>query len=273
VVEQQNFIQTSDTRAVFLYIRVSTLDQIGGAESQTRALTEWCEKNGIKNFETFTDHGISGAKESRPALNRMMEKVEAGLCSQVVVFQFSRFARSTTHLLKALEKFRERKVRFHSLCESIDTDSPMGLALFTILGCLSQLERELIRERVRAGMKNAKAKGVKIGRARKRNSMLIESLLEAGLSFREIAKISRCSHGSVSAQKKEWLKKRSDADKEKMAKITDEIKQNGIGSTVDKMKDLNISNEMVAKVQEKLESEARENVRKIQGDIVYETYD
>lgn len=58
-----------------------------------------------------------------------------------------------------------------------------------------------------------------------------------------------------------------------MAKITDEIKQNGIGSTVDKMKDLNISNEMVAKVQEKLESEARENVRKIQGDIVYETYD
>ena len=77
----------------------------------------------------------------------------------------------------------------------------------------------------------------------------------------------------MSAQKKEWLKKRSDADKEKMAKITDEIKQNGIGSTVDKMKDLNISNEMVAKVQEKLESEARENVRKIQGDIVYETYD
>lgn len=139
MVEQQNFIQTSDTRAVFLYIRVSTLDQIGGAESQTRALTEWCEKNGIKNFETFTDHGISGAKESRPALNRMMEKVEAGLCSQVVVFQFSRFARSTTHLLKALEKFRERKVRFHSLCESIDTDSPMGLALFTILGCSSWL--------------------------------------------------------------------------------------------------------------------------------------
>jgi DNA invertase Pin-like site-specific DNA recombinase len=112
----------------------------------------------------------------------MMEKMEAGLCSQVVVFQFSRFARSTTHLLKALERFKEKRVRFHSLCESIDTESPMGLALFTILGCLSQLERELIRERVRAGMKNAKAKGVRIGRVRKRNSMLIESLLEAGLS-------------------------------------------------------------------------------------------
>jgi len=273
VIEKQNNTQLNDSRAVFLYVRVSTLDQVGGAESQTRALTDWCSKNKITNFEIFTDHGISGAKESRPALNRMMEKVEAGICSQVVVFQFSRFARSTTHLLKALEKFKERKVRFHSLCEAIDTESPMGLALFTILGCLSQLERELIRERVRAGMKNAKAKGVRIGRARKRNSMLIESLLEAGLSFREIAKIARCSHGSVSAQKKEWQKKKADADKEKMAKITDEIKKDGIENTVEQMKAMNLSDEMVAQVQEKLESEARESVRKIQGDVVYETYD
>ncbi len=202
-----------------------------------------------------------------------MEKVDAGFCSQVVVFQFSRFARSTTHLLKALEKFKEKKVRFHSICEAIDTESPMGLALFTILGCLSQLERELIRERVRAGMKNAKAKGVRIGRVRKRNSALIESLLDAGLSFREIAKISRCSHGSVSAQKKEWLKKKSDAEQLKLAQITNEIKENQIQNTVDKMKSMNISEEMVLKVQENLENEARENVRNIQGSVVYETYD
>ena len=77
----------------------------------------------------------------------------------------------------------------------------MGLALFTILGCLSQLERELIRERVRAGMKNAKAKGVRIGRERKRNDTLIHSLLEAGLSFREVSRIAKCAHGSVSAAK------------------------------------------------------------------------
>lgn len=149
----------------------------------------------------------------------------------------------------------------------------MGLALFTILGCLSQLERELIRERVRAGMKNAKAKGVRIGRVRKRNSMLIESLLEAGLSFREIAKISRSSHGSVSAQKKEWLKKKADADKEKMAKLTSEIRENGIENTIEQMKALNLSDEMVTTVQEKLEAEARENVKKILGDVVYETFD
>ncbi len=272
MIEQQNLKQLSDTRPVFLYIRVSTLDQVGGAESQTRALTDWCTKNEIKNFEIFTDHGISGAKESRPALNRMMEKVEAGACSQVVVFQFSRFARSTTHLLKALEKFREKKVRFHSICESIDTDSPMGLALFTILGCLSQLERELIRERVRAGMRNAKAKGVRIGRARKRNSVLIESLLEAGLSFREIAKISRCSHGSVSAQKKEWLAKKSEAERKKLEEITKTITDNSALATVTSMKAMNISDEMVQRVQEKLENEARENIRAIQGES-YETYD
>lgn len=71
-------------------MRVSTLDQIGGAESQTRALADWCTKNQITNFEIFTDHGISGAKESRPALNRLMERVESGLCSQVVVYELIR---------------------------------------------------------------------------------------------------------------------------------------------------------------------------------------
>ena len=189
------------------------MDQIGGAESQTRALVEWCAKNLITNYEIFTDHGISGAKESRPALNRLMQKVEDGEIEQVVVFAFSRFARSTSHLLKALEKFRAKSVRFQSITESLDTNSPMGLALLTILGCLSQLERELLRERVLAGMRNAKAKGIKIGRVRKRNDILIHSLLDAQLSFREIARIAKCSHGSVSAAKKEWLAKKAEAQK------------------------------------------------------------
>lgn len=191
------------------------MDQVGGAESQTRALVEWAQKQAISNYEIFTDHGISGAKESRPALNRIMEKVEAGEVEQVAVFAFSRFARSTSHLLKALEKFKAKSVRFQSITESLDTNSPMGLALLTILGCLAQLERELLRERVLAGMRNAKAKGIKIGRVRKRNDALIHSLLDAGLSFREIARIARCSHGSVSASKKEYLAKKAAVQKAK----------------------------------------------------------
>jgi len=194
-------------KSVLLYVRVSTQDQ--NTESQTRALTDWCAKQGIMNYEIFEDHGISGAKESRPALNRLMEKVEKGEAEQVIVFSFSRFARSVSHLLKALQKFKEKSVRFLSITEALDTNSPMGMALFTILGALAQLERELIRERVVAGLKNARAKGKIIGRVRKRNSALIESLLEAGLSYREIARVAACSHGSVHAQKKEWVAKKT----------------------------------------------------------------
>ena len=196
----------SSGKFVFLYTRVSTQDQ--NTESQTRALTDWCAKQGIMNYEIYTDHGISGSKESRPALNEMMVRVEKGDCEQVIVFSFSRFARSVSHLLKALQKFKDKGVRFHSITEALDTNSPMGMALFTILGALAQLERELIRERVMAGLRNARAKGKILGRVRKRNSALIESLLEAGLSFREISKVALCSHGSVSAQKKEWLAKK-----------------------------------------------------------------
>jgi site-specific DNA recombinase len=124
----------------FLYVRVSTLDQQGGAESQTRALMEWCQKNSITNYEFFADHGISGAKENRPALNRMMERVGKGECKEVVCFAFSRMARSTTHLLKVLEFCRSHSTRFLSITEALDTTSPMGICLFTILGCLAQLE-------------------------------------------------------------------------------------------------------------------------------------
>jgi DNA invertase Pin-like site-specific DNA recombinase len=196
----------SSVKFVFLYTRVSTQDQ--NTESQTRALKDWCAKQGIMNYQIYTDHGISGAKESRPALNEMMARVDAGEVEQVIVFSFSRFARSVSHLLKALQKFKDKGVRFHSITEALDTNSPMGMALFTILGALAELERSLIRERVMAGLANARAKGKILGRVRKRNSVLIDSLLDAGLSFREIARVASCSHGSVSAQKKEWLAKK-----------------------------------------------------------------
>jgi len=150
-----------------------------------------------------------------------MERVDKGEAEQVIVFSFSRFARSVSHLLKALQKFKDKSVRFLSITEALDTNSPMGMALFTILGALAQLERELIRERVLAGLRNARAKGKILGRVRKRNSMLIESLLEAGLSFRETARVAGCSHGSVSAQKKEWLAKKALLPKIKSQEIVE----------------------------------------------------
>lgn len=261
------------SKKTFLYIRVSTLDQAQGAESQARALNEWCTRNNIIDFETFTDHGVSGAKESRPALDKMMERVKNLEAEQVIVFAFSRFARSTMHLLKGLQIFKDCKTRFVSITEQIDTDSSKGVAMFTILGSLAQLERSMIQERVKAGMRNAKAKGKIIGRVRKRNDALIHSLLEAGLSFREVARIARCSHGSVSASKKELLAKKAKLEQEKIQELQNQIKQNNSAETIETMKSMNVSEDIVKQVQQKIESEARDKVQSVMGHAGYETYD
>ncbi len=135
-------MSNSKQKRVFIYTRCSTEKQ--SVESQVHALKKYCDDRNIDNYEMFTDEGISGSKLSRPGLNRMMAAVENGEASMVVVFSFSRFARSTTHLLSALQKFKEKKVEFISLTENINTNSPMGLALFSILAALSQMEREII---------------------------------------------------------------------------------------------------------------------------------
>ncbi len=105
--------------------------------------------------------------------------------------------------------------------QKIDLNTSLGHVVFVILSAIAQLERDLIAERVRNGLANAKAKGKRIGRERKRNSVLIESLLDAGFSYREIGRIAKCSHGSVHAQKKEWLKKK-EALKEQAAAVFSE---------------------------------------------------
>jgi DNA invertase Pin-like site-specific DNA recombinase len=216
---------------------------------------------------------VSGAKESRPALDKMMERVKNLEAEQVIVFAFSRFARSTMHLLKGLQIFKDCKTRFVSITEQIDTDSSMGVAMFTILGSLAQLERSMIQERVKAGMRNAKAKGKIIGRVRKRNDALIHSLLEAGLSFREIARISKCSHGSVSASKKELLAKKAKLEQEKIQELQNQIKQNNSAETIETMKSMNVAEDIVKQVQQKIESEARDKVQSVMGHAGYETFD
>lgn len=206
---------------VALYARVSTDQQSTGLESQVRILNDYCEKNDIKNYEIFMDEGISGTKSSRPALDRMMAAVNGGEVASVVVYSFSRFARSTTHLLNALQVFKAKNVSFVSITEKIDTSTPVGLAVFSILAAISQLERDLICERVKAGLANAKAKGRQIGRKKQRDSDLIRKLLKAGMTFRQIAVIARCSHGSVWAErvamkKDEELKRQKDLEEQNL---------------------------------------------------------
>lgn len=206
-------------RIFAMYLRVSTYQQTVG--SQLHALKEYCLRNGIEKYEMFIDEGISGAIENRPALNRLMEMVEKNEVQMILTFSFSRIARSTSHLLKTLQKCKDHNTRLNSITEALDTNSPMGMALFTILGALSQLERELIREHVRAGLANARAKGKKIGRTKKRDSDLIRKLLRKGLSYRTVASLCNCSHGSIHAEKlamkKEEEEQKKKADEEAAA--------------------------------------------------------
>ena len=264
-------MNTTKRKINALYCRVSTDGQQTGLESQIRALKDWCHRNQVNEYEIFADEGISGAKESRPALNRLMGMVENNEVEQVVVFSFSRFARSTSHLLKGLKTFKEKNTRFISITESIDTNSPLGVALYTILGALAQLEREMIIERVRAGMANAKAKGKRIGRVKKRNSMLIRSLAEAKLSYREIARIAKCSHGSVHAELVALRKEKDEAEKRKREEVFANISPS-TDTALSDMRELNLPEETIAKVQVKLEQEARKSVQEVQGQY-YETCD
>jgi DNA invertase Pin-like site-specific DNA recombinase len=213
------------SKRVALYARVSTDQQATGLEAQVRVLKEYCAQNNIASYELFTDENISGTKSSRPSLDRMMAAVYAGELSAVVVYSFSRFARSTTHLLSALEKFKKYGVNFVSLTEKIDTNSPLGLAVFTILGAVATLERDLIAERVRNGLANARAKGKHIGRAKLRDSELIRKLLKAKVTYRRIAEIAKCSHGSVHAEvvavRKELAEQKRKAEEQK--KLVDDL--------------------------------------------------
>ena len=162
---------------------------------------------------------------------------------------------------------KNRKPKKHSIYLGELRLSP---DIWIILGSLAQLERSMIQERVRAGMKNAKAKGKIIGRVRKRNSALIESLLEAGLSYREIARIAKCSHGSVHAQKKEFLARKSKEQQQKLDDLQKKITENKSESPIDAM---NVSEDIIQQVQVKIETEARSKVHEITGGSGYETFD
>jgi DNA invertase Pin-like site-specific DNA recombinase len=140
----------------------------------------------------------------------MMAAVRAGEVDKVVVYSFSRFARSTTHLLSALEEFKKYQVSFLSITEQVDTNSPMGRAFFTVIAAIAQLERELIVERVKNGLKNAKLKGKHIGRKKTRPSDLIRALLKKKIPYRKIADIAGCSHGAIYSELVAWRKEQAE---------------------------------------------------------------
>lgn len=181
---------------VAIYARVSTRDQ--SCELQLRDLRTYCKARGFEAFREYIDIGQSGAKDSRPELNRLMDDARKRKFDAIVVWRFDRFARSTKHLLLALEEFRSLGIQFISYQENIDTSSALGQALFTIVSAVAQLERDLIRERVTAGIRNARASGKKLGRPK--SGVLQADILnfrEQGLSLRQIAAKLGVGYGTI----------------------------------------------------------------------------
>ena len=150
-----------DKRAA-LYARVSSADQ--NSAMQSRELKEHCKFRGWTVCGEYVDRGVSGAKDSRPQLDRLMSDAHRRRFDVVAVWRFDRAARSVSHLLRMLETFRSLGIEFVSLSEQIDTTTPAGKMVFTVLGAVAELERSLIAERVRAGLRNAKARGKRLGR-------------------------------------------------------------------------------------------------------------
>ncbi len=187
---------------VALYARVSTESQ--DPEVQLSALRSHADNRGWEVVEEFVDRGFSGVKEKRPALDRLMRAAWDGSFQVVLVWRFDRFARSVKHLISALESFHSLKIHFISLQEQFDTSTPIGQAMFTIIGAMAQLERDIIRERVKAGLSRARERGVCLGRPKaEAYPEQVLSLKAQGLSLQEMAKRLHCSRSTIRRRLKE----------------------------------------------------------------------
>jgi DNA invertase Pin-like site-specific DNA recombinase len=170
-----------------LYLRVSTTDQ--DPESQGREVRQFVTDRGWEVAETYQDLGVSGARSSRPALDRLMKDAWRGRFQTVVVWDLSRMARSTLHALQVLQAFEQMNVRLVAVKQTFDTDTPLGKAFFTLAAMFAELERSILIERVRAGMARARAEGKRIGRPVR--YMDLEELRRLRLQGRSIRQIGR----------------------------------------------------------------------------------
>jgi DNA invertase Pin-like site-specific DNA recombinase len=189
-------MNTSTEYRVALYARVSTANGHQDPEMQLRELREYCSRRGWQVAHEYVDH-LSGSKDSRPALNQLMSDAGQRKIDAVLVWKLDRFARSLKHLINALAEFDALGVAFVSLRDNLDLTTPAGRLMFQIIGAMAEFERALIQERVKAGLRNARAKGKRLGRPRVTvNVSRIAFLRGQGRSWAQIVAETGVSKGT-----------------------------------------------------------------------------
>ena len=179
-----------------LYCRVSTIDQ--HPETQLRELRQFASQRGLQVVKEYTDHGVSGTKTRRPGLDSMMEDARRHRFDVLVVWSCDRLARSTKHLLQVLDEIGGMGIEFLSQKEAIDTEGPLGRAIIVIVSAMAELERCLIVERVKAGMRRARAEGRRIGREPMRvDREQVVRDRQSGMSLTQVSKRHGISRASV----------------------------------------------------------------------------
>lgn len=191
---------TTESRIIRIacYSRVSTSDQ--DASMQVAELHEFCGRKGWNDVTDYVDTGWSGAKASRPELNRLIDDARRGNVQVICTWKLDRLARSLAHLVQTIQELDSLGVRFIAVTQNIDTsvNNPMSRFMAQIFGAFAELEREMIRERVTAGVRNAKRKGVRLGR----KPVIFDrsravAMHEAGTSIKNIAAALGVSVGTI----------------------------------------------------------------------------
>src|SRR5579863_10101272 len=176
------------TTRVAIYARVSTTGHGQDVSMQTRELRQFAEARGWTLTGEYVDAGVSGAKDSRPELNRLMADAKRRRFDVVLVWKLDRFGRSLRHLVNALAEFESLNIAFVSLSDNLDLSTASGRLMFNIIGAMAEFERTLIQERVKAGIRNARAKGTRIGRPSKTVDLTtVAKLRSEGASWRAIS--------------------------------------------------------------------------------------
>jgi len=181
-----------------IYARVSTTGKGQHTDMQLRELREYAKQRGWTIASEYVDEGVSGSKDSRPELNRLMADAKARKLDTILVWKLDRFGRSLKHLVNALAELESVGVAFVSLRDGFDLTTPAGRLMFGVVAAMAEFERDLIRERVKAGVANAKSKGRRVGRKPVAlDFAALTAMRSEGRTIRDIAATLGCSRSLV----------------------------------------------------------------------------